>query len=183
MSGRRTPAVAASVLVAVTIAVVLGATSPARSAETRVTHATGCTSSKGTLRYGIAGAGIAQLDPNTITFAGQPPLQTLLYNGLTKYDRTMKVVPDLATQWRHSADLKTWWFTLRHGVKYANGRAFTPADVVATTSCASSTRRFRRCGGPRQGHPLGPRDQQVRWSASSSAARARSSRTRSSTSR
>ena len=62
MSGRRTPAVAASVLVAVTIAVVLGATSPARSAETRV-NATGCTSSKGKLRYGIAGAGIAQLDP------------------------------------------------------------------------------------------------------------------------
>jgi peptide/nickel transport system substrate-binding protein len=128
MSGRRTPAVAASVLVAVTVAVVLGATSPARSAETRV-NATGCTSSKGKLRYGIAGAGIAQLDPNTINFAGQAPLQTLLYNGLTKYDRNMKVVPDLATSWRSSADLKTWWFTLRKGVKYSNGRAFTPDDV------------------------------------------------------
>jgi peptide/nickel transport system substrate-binding protein len=116
------------VLTAATIAVALGATAPARSAEARAT-ATGCTSSKGKLRYGIAGAGIAQLDPNTINFAGQAPLQTLLYNGLTKYDRKMKVVGDLATSWRSSADLKTWWFTLRKGVKYSNGRPFTPEDV------------------------------------------------------
>ena len=47
-----------------------------------VANATGCTSSKGTLKYGIAGAGISQLDPNTINFAGQAPIQTLLYNGL-----------------------------------------------------------------------------------------------------
>ena len=91
--------------------------------------ATGCTSSKGKLRYGIAGAGIAQLDPNTINFAGQAPLQTLLYNGLAKYDRNMNVVPDLATSWRSSPDLKTWFFTLRKGVKYASGRAFTADDV------------------------------------------------------
>ena len=128
MSGRRTPALAALVIAAVTLAVVVGAASPARSAETRA-NATGCTSSKGKLRYGIAGAGIAQLDPNTINFAGQAPLQTLLYNGLTKYDRNMKVVGDIATSWRSSADLKTWWFTLRKGVKYSNGRAFTPEDV------------------------------------------------------
>ena len=32
-----------------------------------------------------------QLDPNTINFAGQAPLQTLLYNGLAKYDRNMNV--------------------------------------------------------------------------------------------
>ena len=91
--------------------------------------ATGCTSSKGTLKYGIAGAGISQLDPNTINFAGQVPLQTLLYNGLSKYDRNMNVVPDLATKWRASKDLKTWFFTLRKGVKYSTGRGFTGEDV------------------------------------------------------
>ena len=131
MSGRSNVVLAAAVLIAATIAIAVGATAPARSAETRATalSATGCTSSKGKLRYGIAGAGIAQLDPNTINFAGQAPLQTLLYNGLTRYDRNMNVVPDLATKWRSSADLKTWWFTLRKGVKYSNGRAFTPDDV------------------------------------------------------
>ena len=131
MSGRSNVVLAAAVLIAATIAIAVGATAPARSAETLASaqSATGCTSSKGKLRYGIAGAGISQLDPNTINFAGQAPLQTLLYNGLTKYDRNMNVVGDLATKWRSSADLKTWWFTMRTGVKYANGRAFTLEDV------------------------------------------------------
>ena len=56
------PALGAAILAAIMIAVGLGATSPARSAGTQVT-ATGCTKSTGKLRYGIAGAGIAQLDP------------------------------------------------------------------------------------------------------------------------
>ena len=59
------------------------------------------------------------------------PLQTLLYNGLSKYDRNMNVVPDLATKWRASKDLKTWFFTLRKGVKYSTGRAFTAEDARA----------------------------------------------------
>jgi peptide/nickel transport system substrate-binding protein len=86
---------------------------------------------KGTLTYGISGAGISQLDPTTAAFSGQLPLQSLLYNSLTEYTPTGKVVPDLATKWKHSADLKTWWFFLRRDVKYASGRPFTSADVVA----------------------------------------------------
>ena len=118
------------------VAAVLGggaAVDPARSApaEHTVASATGCTSSRGTLRYGIAGAGISQLDPNTINFAGQAPIQTLLYNGLSKYDRNMNVVPDLAAKWRSSADLKTWWFTIRKGVRYSTGRTFTAEDARA----------------------------------------------------
>jgi peptide/nickel transport system substrate-binding protein len=93
--------------------------------------ATGCKSAKGSLKYGIAGAGISQLDPNTINFAGQAPLQTLLFDGLSKYDRSMNVVPDLATKWRNSKDLKTWWFTIRKGVKYSSGRAFDANDARA----------------------------------------------------
>jgi peptide/nickel transport system substrate-binding protein len=85
----------------------------------------------GTLTYGIAGAGISALDPNTISFAGQEPLQTLLYNGLTAYAANGSVQPDLATKWKSSNDLKTWWFWLRRNVRYANGRAFTANDAVA----------------------------------------------------
>jgi peptide/nickel transport system substrate-binding protein len=43
----------------------------------------------------------------------------------------MNVVPDLALKWRSSKDLKTWFFTLRKGVKYSNGRAFTAEDARA----------------------------------------------------
>lgn len=132
MSGtRKLLAVSAAVIAA---AVAGGAVvTSAESAPTAYagSAATGCTSSKGSMKYGIAGAGISQLDPNTINFAGQVPLQTLLYNGLAKYNRSMEVVPDLATKWRASSDLKTWWFTLRKGVKYSTGRAFTAEDARA----------------------------------------------------
>ncbi|HSO01295.1 MAG TPA: ABC transporter substrate-binding protein, partial [Gaiellaceae bacterium] len=133
MSGKRKLLAATAALAVVAVAGGGAVVAPAQSAPAAyaVSAATGCTSSKGTLKYGIAGAGISQLEPNTINFAGQAPIQTLLYNGLAKYDRNMNVVPDLATKWRASADLKTWWFTLRKGVKYSTGRAFTAEDVRA----------------------------------------------------
>jgi peptide/nickel transport system substrate-binding protein len=115
---------------ATTVAVTSAAAAPAKLAGSSAATAT-CTTPRGTLTYGIAGAGVAQLDPNTINFAGQAPLQTLLYSGLTKYDQKMAVVPDIASSWRASKDLKTWWFNLRKNVRYANGRAFTAEDARA----------------------------------------------------
>ena len=119
------------VAVATTLGAVVVSSARSAPAERTASSATGCTSSRGTLRYGIAGAGIAQLDPNTINFAGQAPLQTTLYNGLAKYDRNMQVVPDLAARWRSSKDLKTWFFYLRKDVKYSTGRRFTAEDARA----------------------------------------------------
>src|SRR5262245_58306497 len=109
------------------VALAIGvSTSPA---GTRVAAA-GCTKASGTLTYGISGAGISGLDPTTLAFSGQLPLQTLLYNSLTEYNSDGQVVPDLATKWKASKDLKTYWFFLRHDVKYADGRPFTATDVV-----------------------------------------------------
>jgi peptide/nickel transport system substrate-binding protein len=80
--------------------------------------------------YGMA-AGISQLDPNTIDSAAAVVLQTLLWNGLTKWGPDMSTQPDLASKWRSSADMKTWWFTIRKGVRYHDGRAFTADDARA----------------------------------------------------
>jgi peptide/nickel transport system substrate-binding protein len=123
-------AVALVLAVAALAAVSLGASSSGGVFGVANAQATNC-KQYGTLSYGIAGAGIPALDPNTISFAGQEPLQTLLYNGLTKYASNGSVQPDLATKWASSKDLKTWTFTLRHDVKYATGRPFTSADAVA----------------------------------------------------
>lgn len=90
-----------------------------------------CKTSSASVTYGISGAGITALDPNTISFAGQEPLQTLLYDGLTTYNIHMQIVPDLATSWSSSKDLKTWTFSLRHAVHYASGRLWTAADAKA----------------------------------------------------
>jgi len=116
-----------------TVVVGGGVTTSARSAITaeEALMQTGCTRSQGTLKYGIAGAGIAQLDPNTINFAGQFPLQFTLYNGLTKYAKDNEVVGDLATSWYVRNNLKNWYFNLRKGVRYSTGRPFTAADARA----------------------------------------------------
>ena len=37
----------------------------------------------------------------------------MVYEPLVKYQADGSVQPWLATRWRHSADGKTWWFTLR----------------------------------------------------------------------
>jgi peptide/nickel transport system substrate-binding protein len=121
------------------VAATIGATGPQLRAATlggdaapaATANVTGCKTSQGSITYGIAGAGITALDPNTISFAGQEPLQTLLYDGLTAYNKQMQVVPDLAVSWSASKDLLRWVFKLRQGVHYADGRLFTSADARA----------------------------------------------------
>jgi peptide/nickel transport system substrate-binding protein len=132
LTSRRSVAAATTFVLCLVAAVAVSAAAaaPTSSASSRATSAT-CKSSSGTLTYGIAGAGVSQLDPNTMNFAGQAPLQTLLYSSLTRYDRNMKVIPDLATSWRSSKDLKTWFFNLRKDVRYSTGRPFTAEDARA----------------------------------------------------
>lgn len=40
------------------------------------------------------------------------------------------IKPGIATKWVYDADAKTWTFTLRKGVKFSNGQALTPQDVI-----------------------------------------------------
>lgn len=117
--------VAVAITMSVLVAVLRSSTG---AASTRSANAV-C-KQHGTLSYGIAGAGIPSLDPNTIASAWQEVIQPLLYPGLTKYTKAGAVVGDIATKWKSSADQKTWWFWLRHNVKYSNGRAFTSNDAV-----------------------------------------------------
>jgi peptide/nickel transport system substrate-binding protein len=116
--------------VAVAAAAVGLVATAAGPAGVRSTQATKC-KPYGTLSYAIAGGGITALDPNTIANAAQWPLNSLVYEGLTTYDKNGKAVPDLAARWKHSADLKTWWFFLRHDARYQDGRPFTADDAVA----------------------------------------------------
>ena len=51
------------------------------------------------------------------------------YEPLVRRDRTMKLEPGLATEWRQT-DSTTWRFNLRRGVKFHDGSPFTAADVV-----------------------------------------------------
>jgi peptide/nickel transport system substrate-binding protein len=125
---RRAAALAVAIAVAISVA---AASLAAQGGAQAATRATGTCTPKGTLTYGISGAGITQLDPTTLAFSGQLPLQTLLYDSLTVFNSKGQLVNDLATKWKASKDLRTYWFWIRQGVKYANGRPLTSSDVVA----------------------------------------------------
>ncbi|RZU12895.1 ABC transporter substrate-binding protein [Streptomyces sp. BK239] len=81
----------------------------------------------------------AHLDPAQIYVSDEGSLSSLLHRGLTGYKATSddgskhEVVGDLATDSGTTTDGgKTWKFTLKDGVKWADGTAITSADVRHT---------------------------------------------------
>src|SRR5215471_17823460 len=52
-----------------------------------------------------------------------------VYEGLTKRDKDLKIIPGLATSWEQVEPTR-WRFHLRKGVKFHNGEDFTADDVV-----------------------------------------------------
>jgi peptide/nickel transport system substrate-binding protein len=56
----------------------------------------------------------------------------LVYNGLVRYDKNLKLEGDLAKTWDVSPDGLTITFHLRRGVKWHDGKDFTSRDVLYT---------------------------------------------------
>jgi peptide/nickel transport system substrate-binding protein len=70
------------------------------------------------------------LDPAAVTAVNDFRILMNLYDGLVRYkDGTLEVEPALAKSWKISADGLAYTFTLRDGVKFHDGSAFT-ADAV-----------------------------------------------------
>lgn len=69
---------------------------------------------------------------------GFDPLTGWGYNGsyilfqsyLVKFGKNLELQPDLATEWKVSADALTYTFKLREGVKFSDGTPFTAEDVA-----------------------------------------------------
>ena len=75
----------------------------------------------------------ATLDPQKMRVGGlEYNAAVYCFNRLTQQDPQLQVLPDLATSWEASEDLKTWTFHLRSGVKFHNGKPFDAADVLFT---------------------------------------------------
>lgn len=82
-------------------------------------------------------AGLSHLDPSQIYVSDAGQVANLLFRRLTQFQEDDKgnvsVVGDLATDSGKSSDGgKTWTFTLKDGIKDANGAAITSADVRHT---------------------------------------------------
>ena len=54
----------------------------------------------------------------------------LVYNGLIKYDKDLRLVGDLAESWSVSPDGKTITFSLRQGVRWHDGSECTADDIL-----------------------------------------------------
>jgi glutathione transport system substrate-binding protein len=55
-----------------------------------------------------------------------------IYDKLVEFDMNSKIVPQLATEWKVSADGLTWTFTLRRGHKFHDGTPVNAAAVKAS---------------------------------------------------
>lgn len=71
---------------------------------------------------------IPMLATDTATFG----ISGRIFNGLTRYDKDLKIAPELAESWDVSPDGLDITFQLRKDVRWQDGEPFTSADVLFT---------------------------------------------------
>ncbi|UFS69681.1 peptide-binding protein [Geomonas sp. RF6] len=74
----------------------------------------------------------SNLIPILASDSASSDISGLVYNGLVRYDKNLKLEGDLAKSWEVSPDGLTITFHLRHGVKWHDGKPFTSRDVMYT---------------------------------------------------
>jgi len=72
------------------------------------------------------------LNPILLTDSASSDIAGLIFNGLVKYDKDIKLIGDLTERWDVSKDGLTITFYLRKGVKWQDGVEFTADDVEFT---------------------------------------------------
>ena len=87
-----------------------------------------CQASAATFRFGFQGD-LKSLDSYTLNETFTLGVLGNVYEGLTKRDKELKIVPGLAERWEVLEPTR-WRFYLRKGVKFQNGEDFTADDVV-----------------------------------------------------
>src|SRR4051812_29192118 len=78
--------------------------------------------------------GVTALPPNPGNpFAARVAndVQSVLYDGLTRFDRDSNIAPALAASWKNETPT-TWRFVLRRDVTFSNGEPFTATAAAAT---------------------------------------------------
>jgi peptide/nickel transport system substrate-binding protein len=89
------------------------------------------------------------------SFSKQMSVNSLIYEPLFEFDSLKAGVsyPWLATKYAWSNSGKTLTFTIRTGVKWSDGSAFTPADVAATFNLVNSNPAANVYGVPSLASP------------------------------
>ena len=85
-----------------------------------------------TLRVGLQ-ADIRGTDPRQVIDTLSSAVLNNVFDNLVTFDeKTLKIVPALATSWESDAGFRTWTYTLRQGVKFHDGTPFTADSVLKT---------------------------------------------------
>ncbi|OGS43853.1 MAG: peptide-binding protein [Elusimicrobia bacterium RIFOXYD2_FULL_34_15] len=72
------------------------------------------------------------LNPILASDSASGDINNLIFNGLVKYDKNIKIIGDLAESWSVSEDGKIIIFNLKKNVKWHDGKSFTAEDVEFT---------------------------------------------------
>jgi peptide/nickel transport system substrate-binding protein len=84
------------------------------------------------LRVGLT-QDIDTLNPFMAEFASSTDIGRAMYEFLTTYAPTNEApVPGLATKWSHSADGRTWTYTIRGNATWSDGQPITARDAAFT---------------------------------------------------
>ena len=75
---------------------------------------------------------ISGLIPNLTGDSASHAVGSLIYDGLVRYDKNLRMVGELAERWEASADCRTFTFFLRRGARWHDGIEFTADDVHFT---------------------------------------------------
>ncbi len=81
---------------------------------------------------GASSADAKRLLPLFASDSASADISGRIFNGLTKYDKNLNIIGDLAENWSISKDGKEIIFYLRKGVKWHDGIEFTADDVIFT---------------------------------------------------
>src|SRR4030067_423684 len=73
-----------------------------------------------------------RLNPIIANDSASGTINDLVFNGLVKYDKDIRLIGDRAKRWDISPDGKTITFYLRKGVKWHDGVEFTAGDCLFT---------------------------------------------------
>ncbi|MGI8869629.1 MAG: ABC transporter substrate-binding protein [Mycobacteriales bacterium] len=75
---------------------------------------------------------LTTFNPFTSYYDGELNIIGVIYPALTVNDKDNIPQPYLASKVEHSADAKTWTFTIRTGLKWSDGKPITVQDIVWT---------------------------------------------------
>jgi peptide/nickel transport system substrate-binding protein len=89
---------------------------------------------------------VASLDPrqwpaDSEASAAAERLASLVFERLVTLDENGRPQPQLAAWWEHDAEMKSWKFTLRSGVKFHDGAPLTPKEAGASLAPMASDSR------------------------------------------